>query len=633
MGTDPTTTVAPAIPGGELPRAKFLRPGDRSGPEPDPVLPPARMINEVLYCERLAALEWVHGEFADNHFTVDGRHVHRRVDKPGAALACPQADAASAAASAGSADGETVGDGGADARPSEDAEPTVARSVWLGSEKLGFSAKIDLVELDGEGVRPIDYKRGKVPNVPEGAYLPERAQVAAQVLLLREHGYPATDGLLYFAASKRRVPVIVDDDLEAIVRGAVARLRELATQPELPPPLVDSPKCHGCSLSPICLPDEVELLKRLDDAGRDAVAEMPGEEGGDDRPDGLRRRLIPARDDREPLYVQEPGARIRLDAERLMVVPRDSAGKPGAVRLPNTSQVCLFGGVQISTQAVQALLEREIPLLYFTGGGYFLGRTIGNGSNDVHLRMAQHRLAEDPERSLDLARGVVASKIRNCRTLLRRNHTEPGDVLLGHLEQLAKKAESAGAVETLLGIEGAAGRAYFESFAGMLKGPEERLRAFDFEKRNRRPPVDRINALLSFSYALLAKELTVAIASVGLDPLVGFYHRPRFGRPGLALDLMEEMRPLLADSTVIGLVNTGAIDPDDFLVHAGASVGLKPSGRKRVIAAFERRLSQQVTHPVFGYRVSYRRILEVQARLLARLLLGDIDALPPFRVR
>jgi CRISPR-associated protein Cas1 len=295
--------------------------------------------------------------------------------------------------------------------------------------------------------------------------------------------------------------------------------------------------------------------------------------------------------------------------------------------------VCLFGAVQISTQAIHTLLERGIPLCFFSGGGYFLGRTVGNTSNDVHLRIAQHQLANDDERCLALARGVVASKIRNGRTLLRRNHEAPGDVLLGHLEQLAKKAEGASDVRTLLGIEGAAGRAYFEAFAGMLKGPEERLRAFDFERRNRRPPVDRINALLSFCYALLVKELTVTLGNVGLDPLVGFYHRPRFGRPSLALDLMEEMRPLLADSTVLQMVNTGAIGADDFIVHAGASVGLKPSGRRRVIAAFERRLSQLVTHPVFGYRVSYRRILEVQARLLCRLLLGDLTELPPFRVR
>lgn len=567
------------------------------------------MINEVLYCERLAALEWVHGEFADNAFTVDGRHVHRRVDQPGPELAPAPSDGAEV--------------------PDEQV-PSVARSVWLASERLGFSAKIDLVESSDGCVRPIDYKRGKAPDLPEGAYLPERAQVAAQVLLLREHGYVAPEGILYFAGSKRRVPVHVGDELEAIVQGAVERLREISVQAELPPPLVDSPKCFGCSLAPICLPDEVELLKRLEQAdapaGPTEIADEP-----DDRPEGLRRRLTPARDDREPLYVQEPGARIRLDAERLVVTPRE--GKPTSARLPNTSQVCLFGGVQISTQAIHTLLEREIPLCYFTGGGYFMGRTVGNGANDVHLRIAQHRLADDAFRCLALARGVVASKIRNCRTMLRRNHAEPSDVTLGHLEQLAKKAEVAGAVETLLGLEGAAGRAYFEAFSGMLKGPDDRLRAFDFERRNRRPPVDRLNALLSFCYSLLAKELTITVASVGLDPLLGFYHRPRFGRPGLALDLMEEMRPLLADSTVIGMVNTGAIDADDFLVHAGTSVGLKPSGRKRVIAAFERRLAQQVTHPIFGYRVSYRRILEVQARLFARLLLGDIDELPAFRVR
>ncbi len=609
-------TAARATPEEAL-RAKPLK---RLPLAPDSPLAPARMINEVLYCERLAALEWVHGEFADNEYTTDGRFVHRRVDVPGKAL--KKAPVKKGMAPPAEVDGE--------GSPEEegDPEPEVVRSVWLTSERLGITAKIDLVEaVDGKAT-PIDYKRGAVPDVPEGAYLPERAQVAAQVLVLREHGYASDGGILYFAGSRRRVPVPVDDDLEAIVLGAAARLRALAAESALPPPLDDSPKCNGCSLVSICLPDEVTLLARLEAEPAPETLPLPGIEV--DEP-GLTRRLIPAREDREVLYVQESGARIRLEAERLVVFSRD--GERTTARLPNTSQVCLFGAVQISTQAIHTLLERGIPLCFFTTGGYFKGRTMSVAGNDVHLRLAQYRAVADVQQSLAIARGCVASKIRNCRTLLRRNHSAPDDVVLSHLEQLAKKAEQADSAETLLGLEGAAGRAYFQAFAGMLKGSDERLAAFDFERRNRRPPTDRINALLSFCYALLTKELTVTAGNVGLDPLLGFYHRPRFGRPGLALDLMEEMRPLLADSTVLQLVNTGEIKADDFLVHAGTSVALTSTGRKKVLGAFERRLAQQVTHPLFGYRVSYRRILEVQARLLARLLLGDIRELPPFRVR
>jgi CRISP-associated protein Cas1 len=166
----------------------------------------------------------------------------------------------------------------------------------------------------------------------------------------------------------------------------------------------------------------------------------------------------------------------------------------------------------------------------------------------------------------------------------------------------------------------------------MLKGSDEVRAAFDLDGRNRRPPRDPVNALLSMVYSLLAKDLAVTLGAVGLDPLLGFYHQPRFGRPALALDLMEEFRPILADSVVVGAINTGAITPEDFLSAAG-SVALRPAGRKKMLLAYERRMDQLVAHPVFGYRVSYRRILEVQARLLARVLLGEIEAYPSFRTR
>ena len=158
------------------------------------------------------------------------------------------------------------------------------------------------------------------------------------------------------------------------------------------------------------------------------------------------------------------------------------------------------------------------------------------------------------------------------------------------------------------------------------------LAVFDFTVRNRRPPRDPINALLSFSYGLLTKELALTLSAVGLEPLLGFYHRPRYGRPALALDMMEEMRPLIADSVVLQAINTGVVGPTDFEQSAGACA-MKASARRRVIQAYERRMDSLVTHPVFGYRISYRRVLEVQARLLGRYLLGEIDVLPNFRTR
>jgi CRISPR-associated protein Cas1 len=576
------------------------------------------MINEVLYCERLMYLEWVQGEFTDNFFTVDGRAVHRRADRQGGALPPPPA---------GRDTGGEDPDPDPAPEPDDQPPPYKARSLWLSSEALGMTAKIDVVEGEQDGrVVPIEYKRGKPPDVPEGAYLPERAQLCAQVLLLREHGYTCDEAQLYFAAAKRRVSITIDDHLIATTRAAASRAREIAKAESLPPPLIDSPKCYGCSLVPICLPDEVTLLAR----SQVGTQPLPDSDETDEDERPALRPLQPASDDQVPVYVQDQGARIGVSGECLIITTRD--GDKREARLPNTSQICLLGNVQISTQAMRALFERNIPISFFTTGGWYCGRATGLDSKNIELRLAQFRAADNARICLALSRAFVVSKIKNCRTLLRRNHPQPSDVVLGELDQLARKAADAESIESLLGIEGTAARSYFGSFSGLIKGAAALSRDFDLDGRNRRPPKDPVNALLSFAYSLLCKELALTLAAVGLDPLLGFYHQPRFGRPALALDLMEEFRPLIADSTVIAVINNGVVTGSDFL-RSPTGTALQPAARRRVILAHERRLDQLVAHPVFGYRISYRRVLEVQARLLGRLLLGEIADYPQFRTR
>lgn len=566
----------------ERPRAKHLGPGTRV--EPEPLTVPARMVNELLYCERLAYLEWVQGEWADNAFTEEGRWSHRRADEKSGGLPTAEAE-----------------------------RPYTARSVWLSSERLQLAAKIDVVEGEGDAVVPIEYKRGTPPEVPEGAYLPERAQLCVQVLLLREHGFRCDEAQLYFAGARRRVSILIDDALIATTLDAAARARAFADRDGPPPPLVDSPKCNGCSLVGICLPDETNALAK------------PEAQVEDDAPRPLRR-LHPARDDRKPVYVQEQGARVGIDGECLAIRGKDGMQQ---ARLVDTSHVALFGNVSLSAQATRTLAERGIPVLLFSYGGWFSARIVGLDGKNVELRIAQHRAADEPTFCLELARTIIASKIRNARTMLRRNHAEPDSALLKQLEAYAKDAERAEGLPSLLGIEGSAARAYFGAFSGMFRASGLE---FSLEGRNRRPPKDPVNALLSFVYALLVKEIVLACTVAGLDPLRGFYHQSRFGRPSLALDLMEELRPILGDSVVIGVLNNGIVDASDFVVHR-EGVALSQSARKKVIQAFERRLEQEITHPVFGYAISWRRVLEVQARLLGRLLLGEIDAYPAMRTR
>ena len=309
------------------------------------LLVPARIINEVLYCERLMYLEW-----DDNYFTADGRAVHKRADRPGKSLTSPEPI---------SEEGEPL--------------PYTARSVWLSSEALGITAKIDVVDVEGSNVIPIEYKRGKKPDIPEGAYLPERAQLCAKVLLLREHGFQCDHGEIYYAKDRQRVTIVIDEPLMARTRDAVTKIKEIADEGELPAPLRNNPKCNGCSLVGICLPDE---LQALDSSPLNLPFEMPAAVTNDepeDDPWGITqsardmpvRRLFPARDDRLPIYVQEQGSTVRLDGERFIIQRKDSAAVEA--RIGNTSHVAVYGNIHVTTPALRTMLERNILKLSIDG--------------------------------------------------------------------------------------------------------------------------------------------------------------------------------------------------------------------------------------------------------------------------
>ena len=569
--------------------------GVETAQEIPPDLVPARMLNEYAYCPRLAYLEWVQGEFADSVDTVEGRFQHRRVDRPSGELpVLPTEEGLDAAA-----------------EDAQSMETVHARSVLLSDTTLGAIARIDLVEGQGNVVTPVDYKHGQVPDLPEGAGEPERVQVCIQGLLLRANGFTCTQGMLYFVESRQRVTVPFDDALVSRTLDLLSGIRAMAASGRIPQPLVDSPKCPRCSLVGICLPDEVNFLSPA---------------GTTVKPEDVRR-MAPARDDAFPVYVQTQGAVVGKSGDQLEVKQKGQALQK--VRLMEVSQLSLFGNVQVTTQALRELCDRNIPICYFSYGGWFQGITNGMSHKNVELRCRQYLGAMTPETALSIARQLVFGKIKNCRTLRRRNHREPPPAVLTELDRLANRARTAPALDTLLGIEGAAARAYFSEFPGMIKA---RDLAFDFRGRNRRPPKDPVNAVLSFLYAMLIKQAMVTALTVGFDPYLGFYHQPRYGKPALALDLVEEFRPLIADSVCLSLINNGELGPEHFITR-GDATALTQSGRRKVIEAYERRMDSLVTHPLFGYAVSYRRILEMQARLLSRHLLGELAAYPVFRTR
>lgn len=619
---------------------------------------PARMLNEFVYCPRLFYYEHVEGIFVESADTVKGAAVHARVDKGKGAL--PQAT--------------TPSGKGDEAKSAADGEEIHSRSVMLGSERLGVVAKMDLVEAtlsrDGRvaAVQPVDYKVGAPREGADGLELwdTDKMQLGLQCMVLRDNGYACDTGIIYYRKTKQRVPLELTPELEVWIVSKTAEARTCAKGP-IPPPLVDSPKCTRCSLAPVCLPDETHMLSiptvenrvqrdnppNLCTSAADIFA--PAEERDGTAPIAVQyspsarpRRLMAPRDERRALYLNTQGYRVGCNDAVLKVKDKDRLVEE--VRVMDVCHVALFGNIQISTQAVRRLCDEDIPVTWFSMGGWFYGMTRGHSLKNVLLRIEQFRHAADPVSCLRLAQQFVRGKIHNHRVLFMRNHVEPPERTRLRLGQAREDALATRSLEELLGVEGSSAAVYFAQFGGMIReqadddfleglAPPEGAALekpsplnFDFTTRNRRPPTDPVNALLSLAYSLLAKECTLAAYSVGLDPYVGFYHQPRHGRPALALDVMEEFRPLIAESAVLTAINNRYVSTADF-VSAGKAVNLSVAGRKQFFQCFEQRMNSLITHPVFDYKVSYRRALELQFRLLARTLTGEIPNYIPFLTR
>ena len=558
------------------------------------------MLNEFVYCKRLFHLEHVEGRWAENVYTLEGTQVHRRVDKLDHVL--PDADSDER-----DSETEAVATTGLGDQP-----PVITRSVPLSSDLLMITGKLDLVSSDGAEAVPVETKRGRVPNNESRSHEPERVQLMAQGLLLREHGYACDHGVLYFAGSRTRVDVPFTEDLERKTLEYITLALLASDNRVIPEPLEDSPKCIGCSLSGICLPDETRAIQNdNEDASSREI-----------------RRLYPMRDDALPFYVQEQGATVGKSNQSLVV--RKEGLELARVGLKDVSQLVLCGNMMVTAQTLHLLCEKGIPVVHLSMGHWFSGITYGITLRNAFDRAAQYQAASDKLKCLEFAKDIVAAKGANQRTLLRRNGSA-SERTLSSMAKLIERVATVDSQQELLGIEGAIAAHYFGSFGTMLKSRDLDT-SWNFESRNRRPPRDPINALLSFGYALLAKECTVALLSEGLDPWWGLYHQPRHGRPALALDLMEPFRAVLVDSAVVTSINTGMIRAKDFRTSAAGCM-LIDSGRKAFIRAYESRLDQLITHPVFEYRCSWRAAVKVQARLLARWLRGDISRLQHITTR
>ncbi len=586
----------------------------QGGLESQPVMP-VRRLNNYVYCPRLFYFQWVENIFQESADTVAGSTTHRNVDAP-SRLDEEKARALS----------ESLPEG------------AKLRSLRLESESLGIVGVMDLVEGGPEGAQIVDYKKGSARRNSEGereAREPETMQVGAYALLLREHGVKVSGAVIYYAADKRRVPVEINEEMLAKTLQAIADAKALAASGHCPPPLKNDPRCLGCSAYPICLPNEsfwwskrrkepladgqiqFNFITQSEDGVRDRILEALDFAAESTNKEPTLQPPRPGGDDGEVLVVQTPGAQIGQRGDELLVSVKGEEVR----KLPGQQvrAIYCYGAVQLTAQAVGTCLELGIDVSYFSPAGRFLGMLRGLPASGVDARRGQYRLFELPGVRLQLAREIIRAKIHNQRVMLMRNGNVP-DRVVQLMAGFRDATESVRDLTALMGIEGSAAALYFEQFESMLKQREDWK--FDWRGRNRRPPRDPVNALLSLGYSMLAKELTGICHSVGLDPFLGFMHQPRYGRPALALDLMEEFRPLIADSVAISLINRGEIGPEDFIKSANGTF-LNDRGRKPFWEAWFRRLDTEVSHPEFSYKMAYRRMLEVQGRQLWRFVRGE----------
>ncbi|MEO5352193.1 MAG: type I-C CRISPR-associated endonuclease Cas1c [Magnetococcus sp. XQGC-1] len=328
------------------------------------------------------------------------------------------------------------------------------------------------------------------------------------------------------------------------------------------------------------------------------------------------------------IHLENDAVRVDVDRCERLRVPLHHLG----------SIVC-FGNIMISPALMHRCAEDGMGLVLLDGHGRFKARLEGPVSGNILLRIAQHQRAGEEVFRLDVARAVVAGKIKNSRQILLRGAREAkdgldaeklsagADLLASSVRQLPQAAHW----EQVMGIEGQAARCYFASLSCLLRGE---LRAtFAMTERTRRPPRDRMNALLSFHYSMLMNDVRSALDAVGLDPQLGFFHAVRPGRASLALDLMEELRAYCVDRAVITLLNLGQVRPDDFDEHTGGAVLLNERGRRAVVAAYQERKQEEVTHPLLKTRVRIGLLPILQARLLARAIRGETEGYIPFLVR
>ncbi len=497
-------------------------------------------------------------------------------------------------------------------------------TLELTSERLGLRGKADCVRRRNGELIVFEHKKGRSKQGKE-AWPSDRLQVLAYSLLLSEHtGKPVKEARIRYHADNKTIRLEIDHvEAEAEVQTAVARAEELRNSTRRPPVTASEYQCRTCALSPVCLPEEERFARGTKNNAR---------------------RLFPADEDRRIIHLVEQGTSIHKDGEQLIIRLPDGAKK--SVPGKQISALILHGNIQITAQTIHFCAANAIGIHWLSYGGHYVGG-FNRGAGGVQRKVRQFKALQDKKLCSVLSCRLVLSKVENqLRYLLRATRSNTGikrseainagidklRLVVRELSNLLKGTERSSfpPLEQIRGLEGKAGEIYFSLLPKLLKVKEEDF--LFFKGRNRRPPRDGFNALLSFGYALLYRDCVNALLAVGLDPCFGFMHTPRSAAYPLAMDMMDLFRLILWDIPLIGSVNRKQWSRADFEV-SGSQVWLNIDGRRKAIQAYEIRKQEKWKHPVLRYSLSYARTMELEARLLEKEWTGESGLFAASRLR
>ncbi|MBW3083111.1 CRISPR-associated endonuclease Cas1 [Bifidobacterium phasiani] len=490
-----------------------------------------------------------------------------------------------------------------DHRNVDKASPSVVdadsfRAIEVRHRQWGVCGRLDAVQMTKDGLIIREYKATPVKRsmtVTESM----RVQLALQSACLEDMGYRVTSTEIFFTTHHRRITVDLKPEDYQKAEQAVKSVRQLVNSDTAPEPLEDDSRCLRCSHVGICLPEERKLK-------------------------AVTRRNIVVSADCQVTHLATPGAKAFSRGGRMVVYKNGQ--ELASVPLDSIQGIQVHGNTDLSSGLIRELMWRDIPILWCSGSGRLYGWSVPsygpNGAQRIEQHVASH------EGRLGLAREFIIAKVHNQRVLLRRSDKD--NIVLPSLKNIEGKLGNANRWQEVLGLEGEAASLYFSQFGCLIK-PEKRGE-WPWSTRMRRPAPDALNALLDYAYTLLLSDCVRALISCGLDTHAGFLHSSKRNKPALALDLMEEFRAPVADSVVQTVVNNGEVKAEGF-VNACGSVRMTDPTRKALIGAYERRMATEIMHPIFKYKASWRRVIEIQARMILGYLDGSQTRYRGIRIR